>query len=62
MGLGNSVPHRCNQVHLDTRLLGVMSVTHLVSIHLKDFDSRDSMVLKHVVDLYIGAEGDPLFI
>lgn len=35
-------------------------MTNLVYIHLKGFDGRDSIVMKHVVDLYVGAEGDPL--
>ena len=62
MGLGNSSTRCCNKVHPDTRLFRVVSVTNLVSIHLNNFDGRDSVVLKYVVDLYVSAEGDPLFV
>ena len=62
MGLGNSSPRCCNRVHPDTRLFGVVSIVNPVSIHLKDFDCRDFMVLKHMVDLHISAEGDQLFV
>ena len=33
-----------------------------VCVHLKGFDGRDSMVLKHVVDMQVGVEGDPLHV
>ena len=63
MGIGNSTARRCNQVHLDTRLFGVVSMTiNPVSIHLTDFNGRDSRVMTHVVDLHIGVEGDQLFV
>ena len=47
---------------METKFLVVVSVMNMMSIHLKDFDGRDSGVLNHVVDLYISAEGDQLFI
>ena len=62
MGLDNSLPRCCNQVHLDTRLFGVVSVANPVSIHLGDFDGGDFMILKHVVDLHISALRDQLFV
>ena len=37
-----------------------MTVADPVSMHLKDIDIRDDLVLKHVVNLQIGAEGGPL--
>ena len=39
---------------MDTKFLGIVSVMNLVFIHLKDFDGRDSGVLKPVVILHIG--------
>ena len=57
MGLGDSTPQCCNQVCPDTRLLGVVSVTNPVSIHLKEFDGRCVRVWKPVVHLEVGAEG-----
>ena len=62
MGLGNNSPRRCNRVHPDTILFRVVSVTDPVSIHLKDFDGRERIVLQVVVDLEVGAEGDPLVV
>ena len=62
MGLGDSSPRRCNRVRPDTGLLGVVSVTNPVSVHLKQFDHRRVRVLKPVVDLEVGAEGSPLFV
>ena len=56
MDLGNSAPHCCNQILPDTILFRVASMTNLVSIHLKDFDGRDSRVLKPMVDLHVGVE------
>ena len=58
--LGNSAPRRCNRVSPDAVLLGVMTVTDPVSIHLKDFNDRKSRGLQAVVDLQVGAVGHPL--
>ena len=60
--LGDSVSRCCNRVRMETKFLGVVSVMNMMSIHLKDFDGRGSRVLNHVVDLYISAEGDQLFV
>ena len=62
MGLCDSTPRRCNRVYPDTRLLGVVSVTNPVSIHLKEFDGRCVRFLKPVVHLEVGAEGCPLLV
>ena len=35
-------------------------MTNPVSIHLKDFDGREQIVLQAVVHLEVGAECDPL--
>ena len=56
MGLGKSSPYQCNRVYPDTIFVGLVSVTDPMSIHLNDSDGRDSMVLKPVVDLEVGAE------
>ena len=60
MGLGDSTPRRCNRVCPDTRLLGVVSVTNPVSIHLKELDGWCVRLLKPVVHMEVGAEGCPL--
>ena len=62
MGLGNSSPRCCNRVHPDTRLFGVVSIVNPVSIHLKDFDVREIIILQAVVDLEVGAEVGPLVV
>ena len=62
MGLGNSTPRRCNRVYPYTRLLGVVSVMNLVSIHLKEFDGWCVRIWKPVVDLEVGTEGCPLIV
>ena len=62
MGLRNSAPHCYNQVRLDTRLFGVVSVTNSVSMYLKDFVCWCVRVLKPVVELEVGAEGGPLLV
>ena len=43
-------------------MFGVVSVMNPVSIHLKDFDGRNSIVPKYVVELHVSAEGYPLFV
>ena len=60
MDLGNSAPRRCNRVSPDAAFLGVMSVTHPVSIHLKDFNVWKTRGLQAVVDLHFGAVRHPL--
>ena len=60
VGLCNSSPCRCNRFRPDTILFRVVSVTDPVSIHLKDLDGWESMVLQLVVDLQVGAERGPL--
>ena len=55
--LGNSAPRRSNPVCPDTRLFGIISVTHPVSKHLKEFDSREARVPESVVHLEVGAMG-----
>ena len=62
MGHGNNAPHLCNRVCPDTILLGVIYVTNMVSIHLKDFDCWCVRVLKPVVELEVGAEGVSLLV
>ena len=37
-------------------------MTHPVSIHLKDFDGRERIVLQAVVELEVGTEGGPLVV
>ena len=60
VGLCNSSPRRCNRVRPDTIKARVVSVTDPVSIHLKDLDGWESMVVQLVVDLQVGAERGPL--
>ena len=58
VGLGNSAPHRCNQVC--TKLVGsvgLVTVTNPVAVHLKDLDRGDVWVFNQVVELQVGAEG-----
>ena len=43
-------------------MLGVVSVTNPVSIHLKEFDGWCLRVWKPVVNLEVGAEGCPLLV
>ena len=57
--LGNSVLHR---VCPDTILLGVVSVTDPVVIHLKDIDGWDTTVLNPVVKAEVRVEGNQLLI
>ena len=62
MVLYNRVPHRCNLVSLDIILSRLVSVMDPVSIHLKEFDDWDLIVLNHVVEVEIRAEAVPLLI
>ena len=51
-----------NQLYLYSSLSRVVSVTDLVSIYLEDFDARDIIVLKPVIDVEVRAEGNPLLV
>ena len=62
MYLGNSSLLYCNQVFMDTRLLIVAYVADCISIHLNEFGGGDIMVLYPVVNLEVGADGDPLIV
>ena len=61
VGLGNSTSLCCNRVCLaSVFLVGVVTVMHLVAIHLKDIDRIEVQVLNQVVEMQVGAEGGPL--
>ena len=52
VGIGNSTPCRCNRVRLEELGSGgVVTVMDPVSIHLKDIDRGEDLVLKQVIKL-----------
>ena len=58
VGVGNSLPRYFNQAHIEELGSGVVvTVTDPVSIHLKDIDRGEDLVLKKVVDLQVRTEG-----
>ena len=60
--LCDSAPRRCNRVRPDTASCRVVSVTDPVSIHLKEFDLRETRGLQLVVHMERGAEVSPLVV
>ena len=61
--LGNIPPRRCNQVRPeDLGSGGVVTVTNLLSVHLKGLNRGEDIVLMQVVNLQVGAEGGPLVV
>ena len=61
VGIGNSMPRRCNRVCLEELGSGgVVTLTDPVSIHLKNLDRGEDPNLKQVVNLQVEAEGGPL--
>ena len=43
-------------------MFGIISVTHPVSKHLKEFDAREVRVLKSMVHLEVGAVRRPMLV
>ena len=62
VSFGNSTACHSNQLYLYSSLSRVVSVTDPVSIYLEDFDTRDIIVLKPVIDVEVRAEGNPLLV
>ena len=58
----NITAYHSNQLYLYSSLSRVVSVTDPVSIYLEDFDARDIIVLKPVIDVEVRAEGNPLLV
>ena len=63
MVLQDISPRHCNRVRPENRVSGLeATVIDLVSVHLKDLDSGDIRVLDQVVQMEVGAEGEPMSI
>ena len=62
VSFGNSTSCHSNQLYLYSSLSRVVSVTDPVSIYLEDFDTRDIIVLKPVIDVEVRVGGNQLMV
>ena len=62
VSFGNITACHSNQLYLYSSLSRVVSVTDPVSIYLEDFDARDIIVLKPVIDVEVRVGGNQLMV